>query len=84
MPHWLLVPQVLAETDLVAVISERVGEQVAPTAAVMRPLPFATENSFWTMYWHRRYAHSGAHKWLRETISEIAKELYPEKPQRVQ
>lgn len=73
VPHWLLVPRVLATTDLVSVISERVARTFKGTGTVMRPLPYASEQFAWTMYWHRRYEHSRAHQWLRQGLAESAK-----------
>ena len=68
VPHWLLVPRVLASTDLVTVISERVATTFLERGMVMRSLPYASEQFQWTMYWNRRFEHSRAHQWLRESI----------------
>jgi len=73
VPHWLLVPRVLAATDLVSVMSERVARTFMGTGTVMRPLPYASEHFSWTMYWHRRHEHSRAHQWLRQGLSKCAK-----------
>lgn len=75
VPHWLLVPRVLASTDLVAVISERAGRAFIGTGTIMRPLPYASEQFSWTMYWHRRYERSRAHQWLRESLKSVAGEM---------
>jgi DNA-binding transcriptional LysR family regulator len=75
VPHWLLVPRVLASTDLVAVISERAGRTFTGTGTVMRPLPYAAEQFHWTMYWHRRYERSRAHQWLRESLRAAGKSV---------
>jgi DNA-binding transcriptional LysR family regulator len=68
VPHWLLVPRVLASTDLVSVISERAARTFQGTGMVTRRLPYASERFWWTMYWHRRHEHSRAHTWLRECV----------------
>jgi DNA-binding transcriptional LysR family regulator len=75
VPHWLLVPRVLASTDLVSVISERAARTFTAEGVVMRPLPYASEKFPWTMYWHRRYEHSRAHEWLRACLGRCAKAL---------
>lgn len=75
VPHWLLVPRVLASTDLVAVISERVAKAFVGSGTVMLPLPYASEKFSWTMYWHRRYEHSNAHQWLRQALVQSAQAL---------
>jgi DNA-binding transcriptional LysR family regulator len=75
VPHWLLVPGVLASTDLITVMSERAAQRFVNSGTVMRPLPFPTEQFDWTMYWHRRYEHSRAHQWLREQLHAASKEV---------
>ncbi|HWL29156.1 MAG TPA: LysR family transcriptional regulator [Burkholderiaceae bacterium] len=73
--HWLLVPQILQETDLVAVMSERAAQRIAGPGVVVRALPFATPSFSWQLYWHRRYEHSRAHQWLRMQLHEVVKAL---------
>ncbi|MFA7666046.1 MAG: LysR family transcriptional regulator [Burkholderiaceae bacterium] len=73
--HWLLVPQVLAETDLLAVMSERAAGRIAGPGVVIRALPFATPGFSWQLYWHRRYEHSRAHRWLRSQFHAVARSL---------
>ncbi|KDC21141.1 LysR substrate-binding domain protein [Bordetella bronchiseptica E014] len=70
--HWLLVPAVLRDTDLLAVMSERAAQRIAGPDTMIRPLPFATSGFQWTLYWHRRYEHSRAHQWLREQVRAVA------------
>lgn len=73
--HWLLVPKILEETDLLAVMSERAAQRISEPGTVIRPLPFATPNFSWQLYWHRRYEHSRAHQWLRTQFHEVARSL---------
>lgn len=73
--HWLLVPKILEETDLLAVMSERAAQRISEPGTVIRPLPFATPNFSWQLYWHRRYEHSRAHQWLRTQFHEVAQSL---------
>jgi DNA-binding transcriptional LysR family regulator len=73
--HWLLVAQILEETDLLAVMSERAAQQITGTGIVIRPLPFSTPSFSWQLYWHRRYEHSRAHQWLRDQFHEVVKSL---------
>lgn len=68
VPHWLLLPRVLAATDLVAVISERAARTFSGSGTVMRPLPYAPGSFSWTLYWHRRHEHGRAHGWLRQQL----------------
>ena len=69
VPHWLLIPEILKKTDLIAVISERLASNFSSEDLVLRPLPFMANYFHWTMYWHKRYEHSQSHQWLRELIS---------------
>lgn len=73
--HWLLVAQILKETDLVAVMSEHAAQRIGESGLVIRPLPFSTPSFSWQLYWHRRYEHSRAHQWLRKQFHEAAKPL---------
>lgn len=73
--HWLLVPKILEETDLLAVMSERAAQRISEPGTIIRPLPFATPNFSWQLYWHRRYEHSRAHQWLRTQFHEVAQSL---------
>ena len=75
LPHWLLVPKVLWQTDLLAVVSERVARKFAADSIAMRTLPFPVEHFFWTMYWHRRYEQSHGHRWLRQQIRAACAEM---------
>ena len=72
LPHWFLVPQILRQTDLVAVMSERAARHMASDDMVVRPLPFPTTTFPWALYWHRRHEHSRPHEWLREQVLAIA------------
>ena len=75
LPHWFLVPQVLRQTDLVAVMSERAAQHMASDDMVVRPLPFPTTTFPWAIYWHRRHEHSRPHQWLREQVLAIVGEM---------
>ena len=72
VPHWLLIPEILKKTDLIAVISERLASNFSNDDFVLRPLPFKGNYFYWTMYWHKRYEHSQSHQWLRELISSTS------------
>lgn len=75
VPHWLLVPRILASTDLITVMSERAARQFVDSGTVMRPLPFPAGQFDWTMYWHRRHEHSRAHQWLRGQMQAVSREI---------
>jgi DNA-binding transcriptional LysR family regulator len=75
VPHWLLVPHILARTDFVAVMPRRFALAIAGKALVAHDLPFASEPFEWMLYWHRRHDGNAAISWLRETIRAAGRTL---------
>lgn len=75
LAHFLVAPQVIAESDLVMVLAERIAKQFAPHLR-LRVLPVPVEVvgfEIWQM-WHGRQQADRAHAWLRGVISEVARE----------
>lgn len=70
--HWLVLPQILARTDLIGVMSERLATILPATGMVTRDLPFASPPIAWHVYWHRRNENSPAHDWLRGLLQDAA------------
>lgn len=72
LSHFLLVPPVLAATDMVAALSERVAEPFArhlPLRLLPPPLPLPTD---WIrQVWHERTNASPPHVWLRSVIAGL-------------
>ncbi|HRD78994.1 MAG TPA: LysR family transcriptional regulator [Hyphomicrobiaceae bacterium] len=68
LPHWLLVPHILAVTDYVAVMPAAFATAAQQADLVVRELPFAAETFDWCLYWHRRHDADAANRWLRECI----------------
>ena len=66
VPHWLLVPHVLATTDYVAVMPGAFAAAVGDKALVVRDMPFASKPFDWCLYWHRRQDENPANRWLRQ------------------
>lgn len=71
LPHWLVVPDVLRATDLVAAMPERFAATFAGPGRglVARDLPFGTEPFEWCLYWHRRHEGDREHAWLRGVLA---------------
>lgn len=71
LPHWLVVPEVLRQTDLVAVMPERLADVLASTmdGFARRDLPLAETRFEWSLYWHRRHEGSAQHSWLRSVVA---------------
>lgn len=72
VPQWLLVPEMLRETDFLGVVSERFGAKLASQGIVCRRLPFESPEFEWRIYSQRRHAHSKAHDWMKQMIVDVA------------
>jgi DNA-binding transcriptional LysR family regulator len=68
---WLPVPFVVAGTDLVAVVPERLARRVAATAGVVvcEP-PFGTVELIEAAWWHPTRGQDAALRWLRSIATE--------------
>jgi DNA-binding transcriptional LysR family regulator len=73
---WLPLPFVVAGTDLVAVLPERLATRVAGTAgvAVCEP-PFGTIELIEAAWWHPTRSGDQAVRWLRSITAEVAARL---------
>jgi DNA-binding transcriptional LysR family regulator len=71
-----LTPLLLAGTDLVALIPERLGLRFRSSSGLklLEP-PFPTPEIVEAMYWNTVTDADPAHVWLRSTLREIAREL---------
>lgn len=72
LPHWLTVPHILRQSDLVSVMPERLAVALASPDLVARVLPFASAPFEWSLYWHRRHDGNPAIQWLRHRITQAA------------
>lgn len=76
VPHWLSVPHVVRETDLIAVMSHRAAERFAHDPGIQRsPLPVPDCGFTWSMYWHKRHRSNTAQQWLRDHVANTAAPL---------
>jgi DNA-binding transcriptional LysR family regulator len=75
---FLPLPFLVAGTDLVAVIPERLAQRVAGSLglAVVEP-PFGRVELIETLWWHPDRAVTAEHAWLRRTLTEAAASLPP-------
>jgi DNA-binding transcriptional LysR family regulator len=70
--HFLLVPEIVAATDLIATLPERVAERFAERYPLVvhrspvRPVGFTL-----TMTWHSRTDADPARAWLRGLLAEV-------------
>lgn len=75
VPNWLLVPGVLKETDLFAVMPAHLAAALMDKELAMAELPFETADFHWSMYWHRRHEQNSANRWLRDQVAEVCDTL---------
>lgn len=76
LSHFLLVPHVIAGSDLVAALSERVARPFAQQGLPLQlfPMPLAVPTGHVGMVWHDRTAASAAHQYLRGVVADVAKQ----------
>ncbi|MCF7222231.1 LysR family transcriptional regulator [Marilutibacter chinensis] len=67
VPHFLFVPSAVADTDLVAMLPERLAARY-PTLRVVEP-PVEVPAFELVMLWHERVHRDPAHQWLRGHIA---------------
>jgi DNA-binding transcriptional LysR family regulator len=74
--HFLMVPVLIAETDLVAAISRRAAEPFAEALGLrLLPPPLALPRSRIRQAWHEQLDADPGHRFLRETLRTIARAL---------
>jgi DNA-binding transcriptional LysR family regulator len=72
----LAAGSVLAESDMVALLSARAAREFTRTAPLqVLQLPFASPRVVTALLWHRRLDDVAAHRWLRGVVRRIAKTL---------
>jgi DNA-binding transcriptional LysR family regulator len=73
--HFLLVPQIVASSDLIATLPERVAERFAERyPLVVHRSPVRSAGFTLTMSWHERSDADPARAWLRALVGEVAED----------
>lgn len=76
LPSAISVPAVVARTDFLATIPAYVAHDFAPLLQLrILPVPVPLDDVRVGMYWHDRMHQNPPHKWLRQTVREVAGEL---------
>ncbi|MBE9138487.1 LysR family transcriptional regulator [Nodosilinea sp. LEGE 07088] len=76
VPHILVAPFVLAQTDLIATLSERVARRFAHTQALqILPLPLPLKGFSVVMKWHQSSHEQADQVWLRSRLQAISEAL---------
>jgi len=72
VPHFLVVPMILARTDLIVTVPSRVAAIFAQTGnfkVLKLPLPMPSFEV--RLHWHQRYNQDPANRWLRGVMAEL-------------
>jgi DNA-binding transcriptional LysR family regulator len=76
VPHFLVVPYVIAASDLLATLASRIAKLFASTLELVTvPPPIEVPKFEIALAWHERNHHDAAHRWLRDQLVAVANEL---------
>jgi DNA-binding transcriptional LysR family regulator len=81
VPHFLVAPHLVACSDGVLTVSERVARVFAPALGLRvlgAPLPIADFSVY--LLWHERVQRDPGHQWLRERMARVAAALRRQGP----
>ena len=72
LPGFLGLSAILSTSDLVATLPRHIGETLASAAGLrVLPCPFEIPGFTVKQYWHARYHHDAANRWLRSLCAEL-------------
>jgi DNA-binding transcriptional LysR family regulator len=70
LPHFVAVPYIVGESDLVVVVPEKLAERAAaPFGLAWREPPFDWPTFEVNVFWHQRAHQDAGNRWLRETLA---------------
>lgn len=73
VPHFLVVPYVIAETEMLATLPTRIARLFAQNLGlVMTSPPLELRGFEVAIAWHERNHHDQAQRWFREVIRDVA------------
>jgi DNA-binding transcriptional LysR family regulator len=73
---YLSAAPILVQSDLVAILSRRIAQEFVRNHPLqLRTPPYDSPRVRTVMRWHRRLDRHPAHRWLREVILSVAKNL---------
>jgi DNA-binding transcriptional LysR family regulator len=73
VPNYLPIPALVAESDLLGTVPQRLAERAAQSLALdIAPLPLALPPIQVSMIWHRQQDAAQGLAWLRRCIAEVA------------
>lgn len=72
VPHFLAVPNIVANTDLVCIVPRQLGQVYAEYGQVRAvPLPFKSVAFPVSQFWHERFDRDQGNTWLRAVIKDL-------------
>ncbi|MCY1278155.1 HTH-type transcriptional regulator LeuO [compost metagenome] len=72
VPHYLTIPPIVAQSDLLGTVPRRLAEHFAPIYALqVAPLPFDMPPVQVSLIWHRQQELDPGLRWLREQLREL-------------
>ena len=72
IPHYVVVPMILARGDLIAVVPQSVSTAFGYASELKSlPLPFELPPVRVRQFWHERCHHDPGHRWFRATLAEL-------------
>ena len=72
LPGFLGLSAILSHSDLIATLPRHIGETLARAAGLRTlPCPFTATGFTVKQYWHARYHHDGANRWLRGVCAKL-------------
>jgi DNA-binding transcriptional LysR family regulator len=76
IPHFLVAPSILARTNLVATLVERVAKEFAPILNLkILPCPLPLQGFSVFMRWHQSMSDRDANAWLRGVLLEVSQNI---------
>ena len=75
LPHFISAPYIVAETDLIATVTEKLALQtVKRLGLIIKKHPVDLPSAQINMFWHRRYHQDRGNVWLRNLIFALFSE----------
>lgn len=72
LPHFVAVPWIAAETDLVVTAPQKLADKVAgPLGLVVRALPLELPHFEVNLFWHQRVHADPGNRWLRDRWAQL-------------
>ncbi|APV52585.1 hypothetical protein BWI17_21045 [Betaproteobacteria bacterium GR16-43] len=80
LPHYLAIPMILAESDLIVTVPYAVGQSFAKMGNIkISRVPFDVPSAEVKQFWHARFQNDPANRWLRETVFSLFAAKAPKK-----